>query len=65
MKLTYIIYRSPRFIGRQKWRWKTVAPNGRKIANGGEAFTNRADCEASVNLIRAAGATDSVVEVRR
>ena len=29
--------------GRQVWRWKTVARNGRKTATGGEAFVNEAD----------------------
>lgn len=29
--------------GRQVWRWKTVARNGRKTGTSGEAFVNESD----------------------
>lgn len=43
------IYRRQPLVGRQKWRWRAVeGPRprslfGRKLANGGEAYTNKQD----------------------
>lgn len=27
-----------------EWRWRIVAANGRKLANGGESYKRRIDC---------------------
>ena len=37
----------------QPWRWRRVAPNGRIVANGGEAYFNRSDCLESAQRINA------------
>jgi uncharacterized protein YegP (UPF0339 family) len=29
-----------------QWRWRAVAPNGRIVADSGESYHNRKDCEA-------------------
>lgn len=29
-----------------EWRWRAVAPNGRIVADSGEGYKNRGDCEA-------------------
>lgn len=42
------LYRSG--LSRQ-WRWRAVAANGRRMANGGESYRNRADCEAAVRAL--------------
>lgn len=44
----------PLFSTRTQWRWKVVAANGRKIANGGEGYNNRADCERGIEITREA-----------
>ncbi len=36
---------------RRDWRWTLYAANGRKIANSGEGYRNRADCVAAINLV--------------
>jgi uncharacterized protein YegP (UPF0339 family) len=38
-----------------QWRWNFRAPNHRKIASSGEAYHNKADCEAAIDLIRTHG----------
>ena len=39
---TFTVYKG-RKQGRQIWRWKTVARNGRKTGTSGEAFVNEVD----------------------
>lgn len=36
----------PRRLARrsQRWRWRLVASNGRKLANGGEGYAHVEDC---------------------
>ena len=29
-----------------EWRWRAVSTNGRVVADSGEGYRNRADCEA-------------------
>lgn len=38
-------------LRRKQWRWRLKAGNGEIVATG-EGFNNRADCMASVQLIR-------------
>lgn len=39
-----------------QWRWSLiVSGNGRKIANSGEGYYNKADCLAAINLVRGSG----------
>lgn len=51
--------------GKEKgqYRWRLVADNGKIIANSGEAFHNRKDCQGSIFLIRADAATAPINEV--
>lgn len=34
------------------WRWTLYAANTRKIANSGEGYFNKADCEWAINLVK-------------
>jgi uncharacterized protein len=34
-----------------QWRWFLQAGNGKKIANSGEGYFNRADCISAINLV--------------
>lgn len=44
----------PLFSTRTQWRWKVVAANGRKIANGGEGYNNLADLHRALDIVREA-----------
>lgn len=35
-----------------QWRWRLRAANHRLIAESGEAYHNRADCEAAIALVK-------------
>jgi uncharacterized protein YegP (UPF0339 family) len=35
-----------------QWRWRFIAANNRILADSGESYYNRADCEHAINLIR-------------
>ncbi|WP_374440870.1 YegP family protein [Stella sp.] len=39
-----------------EWRWRLVAANGKQIANGGEGYVNRADCENGIRLVKGTNA---------
>jgi uncharacterized protein YegP (UPF0339 family) len=45
------------FWGRQKWRFRIVAANGKILATS-EAYTNREDCLAAGRLILGASERD-------
>jgi uncharacterized protein YegP (UPF0339 family) len=45
--MTYWIYTSA-----GQYRWRLIAANNRIIANSGEAYRNRADCVAAIELVR-------------
>jgi len=38
-----------------QWRWRLIAANNRIIANSGEAYHNKTDCVAAINLVRGSG----------
>lgn len=40
---------------RRAWRWRIVAANGRKLANGGESYRRRIDCFRMLSRWRRAG----------
>ncbi len=44
-RYVFKIYRD----ARGEWRWRLVARNGRIIAEGGEGYVRRIDCERSVS----------------
>jgi uncharacterized protein YegP (UPF0339 family) len=39
------------------WRWRLRAANNRIIANSGEGYRNKADCQAAVQLVKSSGNT--------
>lgn len=53
MRFELIRSRIPR---RQRWRWRIVANNGQVLAYS-EAYSNRADAEQAIDLIRDQAAT--------
>ena len=48
--MRFEIWQTPR--GEQRWRWRLVAANNRKVATSGEGFTNRKDMLDSIVLVR-------------
>ncbi len=36
------------------WRWYLLAGNNRKIANSGEGYHNKADCQWAIGLVKGA-----------
>lgn len=38
-----------------QWRWTLFASNSKKIANSGEGYWNKADCQAGINLVKGSG----------
>lgn len=55
------LYRSRRWVGRQRWRWRLVAHNRRVIATSGEAYANRAD---AINGLAKLALVDARLDVR-
>ncbi len=49
--LTYHVY----IDVNHQYRWYLVAGNGKKIANSGEGYYNRADCVSALNLVAQSG----------
>ena len=56
--------------GRQSWRWRAkYAGNNRKVANGGEAYGNKSECEDAIRdllvrstvILRREGEEDEVL----
>lgn len=45
-----------------QWRWRFVANNNRIVANSGEGYHNKADCQHAISLIAQSG-TAKVYEV--
>lgn len=58
--IRFVLYRSRRPAGRQRWRWRAVAGNGRIIAVGGEAYNNAADAAHAIGLLHTADAASSI-----
>jgi uncharacterized protein YegP (UPF0339 family) len=47
--MTFTIYKD----SASQYRWRLRARNGRIIADSGEGYRSRADCEAAVRLVQA------------
>ena len=45
-----------------EWRWRFVASNGKNMANGGEGYKNKSDCENGIEKMKNSKNT-KVVEV--
>jgi uncharacterized protein YegP (UPF0339 family) len=56
--LTYWMYQDPQ----SQWRWTLESSNGKKIANSGEGYHNRADCEHAIALVK--GSSTAPVKLR-
>ena len=39
-----------------EWRWTLYASNGRKVADSGEGYHNRADCLRGIEIVQSSGA---------
>ena len=46
--MKYQIYQD----SKNEWRWRLRASNGEPIANGGEGYKNKADCEHGISLVK-------------
>jgi len=44
------------------YRWRLRADNGRIVADSGEGYRNRADCEHGINLVKGTTAATPVVD---
>jgi uncharacterized protein YegP (UPF0339 family) len=44
-----------------EYRWTLIASNGRKIADSGEGYTSKSNCEAAITSIKS-GASSATVE---
>lgn len=47
----YVLYKDTA----NHWRWTLFAANNRKIANSGEGYWNKADCQSAINLVKRSG----------
>jgi uncharacterized protein YegP (UPF0339 family) len=44
------------------WRWTLYAANGKKIADSGEGYANKSDCQAGIDLVKSTNAATPVRE---
>ena len=44
------------------WRWTLYAANGRKVADSGEGYVNKSDCQAGIDLVKSTTAYTPVQE---
>ena len=56
--MTYVIYRD----SAMQYRWRLRAANNRIIADSGEAYHNRADCRAAIDLVKGSGSAPIIDE---
>lgn len=61
--MRFKVYRSG-FI-RREWRWRLLAKNNRTVADSGEGYRNKTDCEAAIALIQAEAPYAAVDTVER
>lgn len=47
----------------EKYRWRLVATNGRTIADSGEGYNNKTDCQHGINLVKNYAASARVVDL--
>jgi len=46
----------------EEWRWKLKAANGESIANSGEGYKNKSDCEHGIDLVKSSADAPVVEE---
>jgi uncharacterized protein len=39
----------------RQWRWTLFAANNRKIADSGEGYYNKSDCQYAIGLVKGSG----------
>jgi uncharacterized protein YegP (UPF0339 family) len=44
------------------WRWTFYALNGRKLADSGEGYVNKGDCQSAIDLVKSTNALTPVME---
>lgn len=49
--MAYFIYRDEQGY----WRWRLRSANNRTIADSGEAYVNKGDCLAGIDLVKGSG----------
>lgn len=49
-------------LGHADYRWRLVADNGRIIADSGEGYRNKTDCQHGINLVKGTSAATSVID---
>jgi uncharacterized protein YegP (UPF0339 family) len=47
----FYIYRD----SQNQWRWTLYAANSKKIADSGEGYWNKADCQHGIDLVKGSG----------
>ena len=50
--MAYYMYRD----AVRQWRWYLKAQNGRKLADSGEGYYNKADCLSAIALVKGSAA---------
>ena len=58
MHVGWIRYRFELYRDQDRWRWRLVAPNGRVLAESGEAYRRRSDAYQSLLRMRLASSND-------
>jgi uncharacterized protein YegP (UPF0339 family) len=53
----FILYRSG-----DQWYWTLYAANNKKVADGAEGYSNKADAEHGINLVRSTNILTPVLE---
>jgi uncharacterized protein YegP (UPF0339 family) len=60
--MRFEIYKSGTSLPSQVWRWRLVAANGNTIAESGEGYYDKADCQHGIELVRGTNALTPVDE---
>lgn len=56
--MTFEIYKD----ARGEFRWRLKASNGRIVADSGEGYKNKADCEHGIGLIKNGAASATTID---
>lgn len=48
-----------------EYRWRLKSSNGRKIANSGEGYRNKSDCEDAIGLVKGTSRSTPVEDLTR
>lgn len=53
--MKYCIYKD----SKGEWRWYLRADNNKRIADSGEGYKNKSDCEDAIKLVKGSGGADA------